>query len=182
MPNKRGSKIKTGMPLIVSVLGWSNSGKTTFIEAAIAECAKRGISTSALKKSHNAASLPPNTKDSSRFFRAGAETSVYLNSSEMLILKKAPLQVDEQSIAALCPGASMIFCEGLEPGGALRVLAAGDATEEVSLKRTLADIDILIARNVAMLDLAKSRNVKFFKPDEIAQFIDYLVAMETSNE
>ncbi len=182
MPNKHGSKMKSARPLIVSVLGWSNSGKTTFIEAAIAECTKRGISTSALKKSHNAASLPSDSKDSSRFRLAGAEPSIYLSGNEIVTLGKAPPRIDRNAITALCPDASIIFCEGLDIEGALLVMTAGDITEEAALKRTLADIEILIARNVEMLNLAKSRNIKFFEPDEIAQFIDYLITMEIRNE
>jgi molybdopterin-guanine dinucleotide biosynthesis protein MobB len=174
--------MKKATPVIVSVFGWSNSGKTTFIEAAIAECARRGISTAAIKKSHNAPNLTPSSKDSSRFRQAGAEPSIYLCDAEMLILSKAPSHIDNSTIISLCPGVSIIFCEGLDVEGAIRVLASGNARDESSLKRTLADIDILIARNAFMLNLAQDQNVKFFKPEEIAQFIDHLIAMEASHE
>lgn len=172
----------TKKPLIVSVLGWSDSGKTSLIEAAIAECVLRSIPTAALKKSHNAASLQPDTKDSSRFLKAGAEPSIYLSESEILILKKAPSRIDKKAIAALCPDAFIIFCEGLEVEGAIRVLAAGDATDEKELKRRLTDIDILIARNAALLTTAIGRKIKSFKPDGINPFIDYLIVLEGSHD
>ncbi len=176
--NAGEKKMKNNKPLVVSILGWSNSGKTTLIEAAIAECARRGISTAALKKSHNAASLQPDSKDSSRFRQAGADPSIYLSGHDMLILRKAPAWIDKDVIAALCPEASIVFCEGLEVDCSLRVLATGDETDETALKRRLTDIDILIARNATMIKLAIDRNVKTFKPEDVGSFIDHLIAQE----
>jgi molybdopterin-guanine dinucleotide biosynthesis protein MobB len=171
-----------GKAAIVSVLGWSDTGKTCFIEAAVAECRRRGVSAAAIKKSHNVPDLPPGSKDSSRFRRAGAEPSIYLSGTEMLALMAAPARLDGKSIAALCPGASIIFCEGLEVDGAQLVLMAGDVSDESALKRKLSEIDIIVARNAIMLELAGERGVKNFKADDIGLFIDYLIATEDSHE
>jgi len=180
MPKERRRRMNTAKPLILSLLGWSNSGKTTFIESAIAECARRGITTAAFKKSHNAATLPEDSKDSSRFYKAKADPSIYLSGGDMIILKAAPSRIDKDAIATLCPDASIVFCEGLDVEGSLRVLAAGDESDESALKRTLADIDILIARNVAMLNLAKERNIVHFQLNDVRGFVDYLLKLEES--
>jgi len=55
---------------------------------------------------------------------------------------------------------------------------AGDESEESALKRSLAEIDVLIARNASMLELARGRGVILFTPDDIGQFIDHLIATE----
>ena len=170
--------MKKSKPAIVSILGWSGTGKTSFIEAAIIECRRRGMPAAALKKSHNAPSVPQDSKDSSRFLKAGAEPSIYLGGSEMLALSAAPARMDRSAIAALCPAASIVFCEGLDIEGAQRVLMAGDESEESALKRSLAEIDVLIARNASMLELARGRGVILFTPDDIGQFIDHLIATE----
>ncbi len=169
------------MPVIVSIVGWSGVGKTTFIEAAIAECSRRGIAVAAFKKSRHVADLPPDGKDSSRFHAAGANPSIYLSGSEMLSLGAAPAAMDATAIASLCPNASIVFCEGLEVEGALRVLIAGAETEENALKRPLADIDLLVARDPAMLKLAADRNIKAFPPEDVGQFINHLFLLEDSH-
>jgi molybdopterin-guanine dinucleotide biosynthesis protein MobB len=169
------------MPIIVSILGWSGTGKTTFIEAAIGECARRGIAAAAVKKSRHSADLPSGTKDSARFRAAGASPSIYLSESEMVILSAPPALLDASSIAALCPEASIIFCEGLDVEGSSLVLVAGDETGESALKRPLSSIDILIARDSAMLKVAGSKYIKAFTPGECGQFIDHLVLLEEQN-
>ncbi len=174
--------MKEHRPVIVSILGWSGSGKTSFVEAAIAECRRRGISAAAIKKSHNVPDLPPDSKDSSRFRRAGAEPSIYLSGNEMLALMAAPARLDEKSIAALCPSASIIFCEGLEVAGARLVLMAGDESDESALKRKLSEIDIIVARNAIMLELAGERGVTSFKAEDIGLLVDYLIATEDTYE
>lgn len=166
-------------PSIVSILGWSGTGKTTFIESAIFECKRRGIDAAAVKKSRHQADLPPDTKDSARFFSAGATHSVYLSESTMVRLSVAPANLDAAAIASLCPGSGIIFCEGLEVDGAYTVLVAGTATKEDELKRPLAESKILIAREPVMLHAAKAKNMVAFAPGEVGRFIDYLLSKET---
>lgn len=168
-------------PIIVSLLGWSGSGKTTFIESAIQECASRGIFAAAVKKSRHSADLPPDTKDSARFRAAGASPSIYVSESEMVILAAPPLILSAEALIALCPHAEIIFCEGLEVGGAVIVLLTGEEKAENALKRPLSDIDAVIARGASMLELAAARNIKAFKPEAVGLFIDYLIAMEDAN-
>ncbi len=86
--------------------------------------------------------------------------------------------MNKRAISALCPEASIVFCEGIDIEGAQRVLMAGDESEESALKRNLAEIDILIARNAFMFELARGRDVIHFTPDDIGQFIDHLIATE----
>lgn len=164
------------IPRIVSVIGWSGSGKTTFIEGAIGECARRGIAAAAIKKSRHAADLPPGAKDSSRFRAAGALPSIYLSGTEMVTLSPPPAAMDAGTIAALCPGAEIVFCEGLAVPEASILLIAGDVREEASLKRPLADIALLAARAPDLRELAAARGIPAFAPDEIGLIIDALFA------
>ncbi|MCE1196921.1 molybdopterin-guanine dinucleotide biosynthesis protein MobB [bacterium] len=164
------------LPRIVSVIGWSGSGKTTFIEGAIGECARRGVSAAAIKKSRHAADLPPDAKDSSRFRAAGALPSIYLSDTEMVVLAAPPAVIDAGTIAALCPGAAIVFCEGLAVPGSIAALVAGEAEDEAALKRPLAEIDILVARAPGLRKLAAARGVPAFAPEDIGRIIDRLLA------
>ena len=163
-------------PRIVSVIGWSGSGKTTFIEGAIGECARRGIAAAAIKKSRHAADLPPDAKDSSRFRTAGALPSIYLSDTKMVTLSPPPAAMDAGTIAALCPDADIIFCEGLAVPGAAILLIAGDAENETALKRPLDEIALLAARAPSLRALAAARGIPAFAPEEIGLIIDRLMA------
>ncbi|MFA5851125.1 MAG: molybdopterin-guanine dinucleotide biosynthesis protein MobB [Spirochaetales bacterium] len=168
-------------PIIISIIGWSGSGKTTFIESAIAECAHRGIQAAAVKKSRHAADLPPEAKDSSRFRSAGANPSIYLSESEMVILAVPPPRMDAETVVALCPQASIIFCEGLDVPGAVLVLVAGAETTEKALKRPIASADILVARDQSMIHAAVLKNVVAFLPEQIGNFIEYVISLEETD-
>jgi molybdopterin-guanine dinucleotide biosynthesis protein MobB len=168
-------------PIIISILGWSGVGKTTFAEGLIAECARRGIPVAAFKKSRHPADLPPGGKDSTRFYAAGADPSVYLSGSEMLLIGSPPKEMDASAIAALCPRARIVICEGLEVKDAVRVLVAGAETLEEALKRRLADIDILIARAASMRELATRKGVTVFEPESIGRFLDHIISLEESD-
>lgn len=163
-------------PLIVSILGWSGAGKTTFAEAAIGECARRGIQAAAIKKSRHAADLPPDAKDSARFRAAGALPSIYLSETEMVTLTLPPVVLDEGTITTLCPGAAIVFCEGLAVPGTIVVMIAGDAKREVELKRPLTEIDILVARDKSLRDTAADRGIPTFFPEGVGLIIDKLLA------
>ncbi len=69
---------------VYTISGWSNSGKTTLIINLIKEFKKRGLKVLALKNVHAKYNLEPETKDSSRFLKAGADT-VYLSAKNKLM-------------------------------------------------------------------------------------------------
>ncbi len=163
-------------PLIITVIGWSGSGKTTLIETAIGECTRRGIAAAAVKKSQHAADLPPDAKDSSRFRAAGALPSIYLSEAEMVVLSAPPAILNAGAIAALCPDAEIVFCEGLAVPGATLLLIAGEAEDEAALKRPLAEAALLAARAPSLRELAVALGVPAFAPEDIARIIDALLA------
>lgn len=170
------SGMPSAAPRIVSVIGWSGSGKTTLIESAIKECGRRGIAAAAIKKSRHAADLPPDAKDSSRFRAAGALPSIYLSDTEMVALSAPPAAIDARAIAALCPGAGIVFCEGLAVSGAAILLVAGEAEGEAALKRPLAETTLLAARAPSLRELAEARGIPAFSPEDIGRIIDKLFA------
>lgn len=159
--------------IVLSVLGWSNSGKTTFIEASLRECARRGVRAACIKKSRHEADIPEDAKDSSRFFAAGADPSIYLGETASLTLSP-PLAgpFDADSVGALCPAAEIVFCEGLAVRGAPLVLVAGSAETEEGLKRPLSEADFLISEAPALLRAAKAAGIPAFSPGEAPLCVD----------
>lgn len=65
------------MPPVVSIVGRSQSGKTTLIEKLIPELKKRGYTVGTIKHSHHNPDIDRSGKDSSRHKAAGADTVIF---------------------------------------------------------------------------------------------------------
>ena len=163
-------------PRIVSFIGYSNSGKTTFVEGILRACALRGIVAATVKKSRHCADLVQAAKDSERFFASGASPSIYLDETSMLVLSPRPANLDAEALAALCPGADLILCEGLELPGCPLILVAGAAAKADELKHGLGNADALIAEAPALIVAAADAGIPCFAPKEAEGFLDWVLA------
>jgi molybdopterin-guanine dinucleotide biosynthesis protein MobB len=169
-------------PVIVSCIGWSGTGKTGFIEACIRECSHRGLRVSALKKSRHEPNLPEDTKDSTRFFKAGAQLSAYMCDESLVRISKSPGFVTHDSLTELFPSVDCIFCEGLEVDAAYKVLVAGNDHGLFELKRPLDTVDCLVSASTSLLDHARNLGMKAYHPDDVGLFIDALHIKENRME
>ncbi|MCU0563284.1 MAG: molybdopterin-guanine dinucleotide biosynthesis protein B [Desulfobacterales bacterium] len=75
------------MPLIVSFVGRSESGKTTLIEKLIPVLRRRGFRVGTIKHTHHAPELDRSGKDSARHLAAGASTVVLAASGQIQLVK-----------------------------------------------------------------------------------------------
>ena len=75
------------MPAIISIVGRSQSGKTTLIEKLIPELKNRGYRIGTIKHTHHALDIDKTGKDSARHRGAGAETVILSAPGEMAMLK-----------------------------------------------------------------------------------------------
>jgi molybdopterin-guanine dinucleotide biosynthesis protein B len=167
-----------GKPIIISFAGWSNSGKSSFIERLLPAFAGRGLRVSTVKKSRHQADLSPASKDSRRFALAGAEPSIYISENEMVITSQQSSAHWASRIPLLCEGADVILMEGFELPGALRVLVGGPALREEELKRPLGDTDILISAGRELRLLAERCGIRAFSPEDPEAFMEYVLHKE----
>jgi molybdopterin-guanine dinucleotide biosynthesis protein B len=75
------------MPPIVSIVGKSGSGKTTFLEKLIHELASRGYKVATIKHTHHAIRFDHPNKDSWRHARAGAAITMCSSSAEIQLIQ-----------------------------------------------------------------------------------------------
>ena len=75
------------MPLIVSFVGRSESGKTTLIEKLIPVLRRRGFRVGTIKHTHHSPELDRSGKDSARHLAAGASTVVLASSGQIQLVK-----------------------------------------------------------------------------------------------
>jgi molybdopterin-guanine dinucleotide biosynthesis adapter protein len=100
---KRTRQEAAGIP-IACFVGWSNTGKTGFMEACAAELAARGVPAGAAKCVRHEGSFNLPGKDSSRFFQAGAESAL-ISETETVVSIRTPAGWDRPFLARLFPAA-----------------------------------------------------------------------------
>jgi molybdopterin-guanine dinucleotide biosynthesis protein B len=75
------------MPQIISIVGRSQSGKTTLIEKLIRELKKRGYRIGTIKHAHQGFDIDKSGKDSWRHWDAGADTVVVASPGKIAMIK-----------------------------------------------------------------------------------------------
>lgn len=156
---------------IACFVGWSNTGKTTFIEACAAELSSRGIPVGTAKCVRHPGSFNLPGKDSSRFFQAGAESAL-ISEAETLISIRTPAVWDRPFLARLFPEARVVLVEGHVFEGAVRVLVGGSARDEGELKQPLKDFEVLVTNQESLMKAARQAGLKVFAPEQFRDFTD----------
>ncbi len=134
---------------IVSIVGYSNSGKTTVATALVAEARGRGLRTAAIKVGHPGHTPPDETqqlrKDTDRLTRAGADPTVFrtpqrwvLELTDLEDDRDGPLELPRWLQEAL-KGVDLLVVEGRIVTGATVVQTIGPEG-----RRKFKDYDMLI--------------------------------------
>ncbi len=87
------------MPPIVSIVGRTNSGKTTLMEKLVAEVKRRGYRVATIKHAQEIHFEPG--KDSERHLKAGSEVTMVVTPQEAVLIKPVTPQVKLVEIAPL---------------------------------------------------------------------------------
>jgi molybdopterin-guanine dinucleotide biosynthesis protein B len=85
------------MPPVVSIVGVSNSGKTTFLEKLLKELTARGYKVATVKHTHHEADFSSPEKDTFRHLRAGSQAALLYSPNGITLTKpiSQDLTVDE---------------------------------------------------------------------------------------
>jgi molybdopterin-guanine dinucleotide biosynthesis adapter protein len=110
------------MPPVVSIVGKSDTGKTTFLEKLIRELTNRGYRVATIKHSHHGLSFQEPNKDSWRHARAGSASTVVSSTSEIQIVRpvERELTIDE-IVRILGDDFDIVLTEGFSRGSAPKV-------------------------------------------------------------
>jgi molybdopterin-guanine dinucleotide biosynthesis protein B len=87
------------MRSIISIVGKSNSGKTTLLEKLITELKNRGYKVAIVKHSHHKDDLDTAAKDTWRFTKAGSELSAINSLDHLAIYRRMDSFFDPQDIS-----------------------------------------------------------------------------------
>ncbi len=109
---------------IVSFVGKSGVGKTTFVEKVVRGLKARGVRVAVIK--HHAHSTPIDApgKDSWRYAEAGAEAVVVSSPTEVAQFRRVPREWTLDEIAARIPDVDIVLTEGFKREAAPKILIA----------------------------------------------------------
>lgn len=110
------------MPPIVSIVGKSNSGKTTLLEKLITELKSRGYRVATIKHTHGNIAYPESKKDSDRHLNAGSEVSLVSAPDQLIMFKPLKEELSLEQIArVLGEDYDIIIAEGFKESDAPKI-------------------------------------------------------------
>ncbi len=103
------------MQPIISIVGKSESGKTTLLEGLIVELKQRGCRVAVIKHSSEDFELDKVSKDSWRFSQAGSEVSAISSAHKLAVIKNLERDLSPQEISNfICCDYDLILTEGFK--------------------------------------------------------------------
>jgi molybdopterin-guanine dinucleotide biosynthesis protein B len=110
------------MPNVVSIVGKSSTGKTTFLEKLIRELAGRNYRVATIKHSHHSISFDQPNKDSWRHAKAGAAATMVSSTTEIQIIIPVSRELTIEELAQhLGEEYDIVLSEGFSRGNAPKV-------------------------------------------------------------
>jgi molybdopterin-guanine dinucleotide biosynthesis adapter protein len=105
------------MPQIVSIVGKSSTGKTTFLEKLLRELTARGYKVATIKHSHHSITFDDPNKDSWRHAQAGAIATMVSSTTSYQIIRSLPKELTVEELARhLGEEYDLILTEGFSRG------------------------------------------------------------------
>ncbi len=101
---------------IISVVGKSNTGKTTLLEKLIAELKRRGYRVATVKHDAHGFELDRPGKDSWRHAQAGSDRVVLSSPRKLALIKRLDEEMPLDQIAELVSDVDIILTEGYKRG------------------------------------------------------------------
>lgn len=110
------------MPPVVSIVGKSSTGKTTFLEKLLRELSGRGYKVATIKHSHHSIDFHDPRKDSYRHSQAGAAATLVSSTTSFQIIKPVPQELTiDQLVRHFGDEFDLILTEGFSRGNAPKI-------------------------------------------------------------
>jgi len=153
-------------PPVVSVVGWSNSGKTTFLVQLVRELKARGYRVGTVKHHHGEMHFDQPGKDTWQHARAGADIISLAGTSGFWVYKKIE-KPRLSEILGLMPEMDIVITEGFK----------SEKTPKIEVRRpgTTSKPAVYTGELLALVDEdAGEENVPCFSPGDYKAVADFL--------
>jgi len=110
------------MPPIISIVGKSKSGKTTFIEKLVRELKSRGYRVATIKHAPQGMTFDESDKDSWRHIQAGSEATAITSPNKIVLIKPVAQDLTlEEIVRFLGEDYDIILAEGFKQSSAPKI-------------------------------------------------------------
>ena len=155
------------MPKILSIVGRSQSGKTTIIEKLIPELKKRGYRIGTIKHAHHGFDIDKSGKDSWRHRHAGADTVVVASPGQIAMVKNEKGE-SLDDLQKYFDGVDLIITEGYK----------GDNKPKIEVLRAARHSQLVCATDdklfAVVTDVDLDPKVPRFDLDQIKELADLI--------
>jgi molybdopterin-guanine dinucleotide biosynthesis protein B len=162
-----GKGVDEKMPSIVSIVGHSQSGKTTLLERLIPELRSRGYHVATVKHTYHRITSAQPEKDSWRHLQVGSEATVVSSPDKVILTEPVASEATLDDIARLLgEDYDLILAEGFKQDNAPKI--------EVHRKEAgppLTDLKKLFA---IVSDEPLDSRIRHFAPDDVSGLADLL--------
>ena len=156
------------MQLIISIVGKSESGKTTFLEGLITKLKQRGYRVAIIKHAAEDFELDTVNKDSWRFSRAGSEVSAISSAHKLAVIKNLEHDLGPQELAQfIFTDYDLILTEGFKQSNHPKI----EVHRKEQGKELLSPPQQLLA---VVTDEPLDVNVPQFARDETEKIVDLI--------
>ncbi len=97
---------------VISIVGKSNSGKTTYLEKLIREMKRRGYKVATIKHDVHGFDIDKPGKDTWRHAQAGADIVGISSPDKVALIRKVDRELSLDEVLAMISGVDIIFTEG----------------------------------------------------------------------
>ncbi len=136
------------MPPVISIVGRSQSGKTTLIEKLIPEFKRRGYTIGTIKHSHHNPDIDRSGKDSSRHKAAGADTVIFHSQGKIAMVRDDHAG-DMDSLLGYFKDVDLVITEGYKTGNKPKIEIVRSARhtdpllkDDALLMAVVTDVDL----------------------------------------
>lgn len=171
---------------VITMTGWSNSGKTTFTTRVVELLTGMGIRVGVIKHhGHKTGGVDVEGKDSWKYAQAGANPVILSASDQYAIFVSTPQGElsREELVAKIADDVDLVIVEGFraEADGAIEVYrnAAGHPDPKLASEERIA----LVTDNVALADQVRAEGKPVFGLDDfeaVARYFLELAGIDTS--
>jgi molybdopterin-guanine dinucleotide biosynthesis protein B len=155
------------MPPVVSIVGQSGSGKTTYLEKLIGELTSRGYRIATIKHAAGGISYSDSDKDSGRHIQAGSEVTIVSTPSRAVLVRPVARELSlSELVQMLGEDYDLILTEGFKHGDAPKI-----EVHRHEVGAPLSEVKKIIAR---VTDQPQEDNIRQFAFGEVKELADLL--------
>jgi formylmethanofuran dehydrogenase subunit E len=141
------TEIKTSIP-VVSFVGNSNSGKTTFVEQIVSRLKKFGYRVATVKHAAHGFDIDRPGKDSYRFKEAGSDLVMIASPKQLAQIQRTDTDASLSEIMTLIGNkVDIIVLEGYKKGNTPKILVVGSEKEYQLISQEENMLGIVLARS-----------------------------------